>query len=168
MKQIPDFSDYFIDENGDVFSKSYHPIQNKNCELKKLKISKHKSGYLYVVLFKNGKRYFKKLHKIIAETFIPNHENHPFVRHLDDNKLNNSLENLAWGTHQDNMDDRKKNGNNVKGERNGRVKLTEEQVIQIRQKYISRKYTQKQLAKEYGVSQFAICNITNYKRWKHI
>ena len=37
MKQIEEFPDYYVTENGEVWSKKYHPIQNKNCELRKLK-----------------------------------------------------------------------------------------------------------------------------------
>ena len=113
MKQIEDFPDYFIDENGEVWS-------NKFNKWRKLKPGLTKKGYLQVVLCKDGKEYTKKMHRLIAETFIPNPKNLPHVRHLDDNPLNNSIQNLAWGTNQDNVDDRVKNEgylNQPKGEK---------------------------------------------------
>jgi len=59
-----------------------------------------------------GKRSNRKyLHRAIAEAFIPNPDNLPYVRHLDDDPQNNSVSNLAWGTQKDNMGDCIRNGN---------------------------------------------------------
>lgn len=52
-------------------------------------------GYLGVSL--NGRR--KKLHRLVAETFIPNPGNKPIVNHKDENKLNNKADNLEWCDH---------------------------------------------------------------------
>ena len=46
----------------------------------------------------------------MAEAFIPNPNNYPTVRHLDDDPTNNDLDNLAWGTQKDNMYDCMING----------------------------------------------------------
>ena len=57
-------------------------------------------GY-YMVAFKvDGKKYYKRIHRIIAETLIPNPNNLPQVNHKDGNKLNNSIENLEWCNNQ--------------------------------------------------------------------
>lgn len=53
-------------------------------------------GYLLVDLRKNGKRYTRKVHRIVADVFIPNPENLPQVNHKDENKKNNSVNNLEW------------------------------------------------------------------------
>lgn len=45
---------------------------------------------------KNGKRIHKRIHRLVAETFIPNPSNLPQVNHKDENKMNNSVENLEW------------------------------------------------------------------------
>ena len=53
-------------------------------------------GYLRVCLSKNGKSKMCRVHRLIAETFIPNPENKPTVDHIDRNKLNNFVGNLRW------------------------------------------------------------------------
>lgn len=68
-----------------------------------------KNGYLMVGLNKAGKCFFYYLHRIVAETFLANPEGYPVVRHLNDQKTDNVLENLAWGTHSDNREDAKRN-----------------------------------------------------------
>ena len=57
-------------------------------------------GYLLVVLYKNGKAKTKNVHRLVAQTFIPNTDRLPCVNHKDENKLNNRVENLEWCTHQ--------------------------------------------------------------------
>lgn len=55
-------------------------------------------GYLHVGLTNASGRKSVKLHRVIAQTFIPNPEHKPCVNHKDGNKLNNSIENLEWCT----------------------------------------------------------------------
>ena len=57
------------------------------------------SGYIeYHLKIDKGKTKIKKLHRIIAETFIPNPNNYPVVNHINGNKLDNRVENLEWCT----------------------------------------------------------------------
>ena len=58
--------------------------------------SEDKGGYLVVHLRKNGEDKTCKVHRLIAETFLPNPENKPTVDHIDRNKLNNFVGNLRW------------------------------------------------------------------------
>ena len=53
-------------------------------------------GYYQCNLYKEKKRYFKRVHKLVAETFIDNPNNLPQVNHIDGNKLNNNINNLEW------------------------------------------------------------------------
>ena len=55
-------------------------------------------GYLYVNLYKNGKKKAILVHRLVAMAFIPNFENKPMVNHKDENPLNNCVENLEWCT----------------------------------------------------------------------
>lgn len=60
------------------------------------------SGYMRVVLTINGKRVYKNIHRLIAEAFIPNPDNLPFINHINEEKTDNSIENLEWCTQEHN------------------------------------------------------------------
>ena len=63
---------------------------------KVLSLSKNANGYLKVVLSCNGKCKTIKVHRIVAEAFLPNPDNLPQVNHKDEDKTNNSVDNLEW------------------------------------------------------------------------
>ena len=104
-KPIKDYEDlYLISNYGEVYS-----IRNK----RELNLQISKDGYTKVVLWKNGKPYYTTAHRLVAETFIPNIKNKPFVLHkiAISNGGTNYVDNLYWGTQSDNMKDRVKDGN---------------------------------------------------------
>lgn len=88
LKRIRD-TDYFISTEGEVWS-------NKNGKFKILKLAKASAGYLTVNLSFPGqtKNYYP--HRLVAETFIPNPLKLERIRHKDQNRKNNSVENLEW------------------------------------------------------------------------
>ena len=57
-------------------------------------------GYMSVVLYKNGKRKPRLIHRLVAAAFIPNPDNLPIINHIDENKNNNRVDNLEWCTHE--------------------------------------------------------------------
>ena len=59
-------------------------------------------GYRGVTLFKDGKRYYYSVHRLVAEAFIPNPDNLPCVNHKDEDKTNNVVNNLEWCTYEQN------------------------------------------------------------------
>lgn len=64
-----------------------------------LKLVETKDGYLKVTLCSGDKRQDKRVNRLIAETFIPNPKNYPVVMHRDNDRKNNRVNNLEWGTY---------------------------------------------------------------------
>ena len=60
-------------------------------------------GYLEVVLSKNSKHKTYRIHRLVADTFIPNINNQPMVNHKDENKMNNQVSNLEWCDNKHNI-----------------------------------------------------------------
>lgn len=60
------------------------------------------NGYLEYQINKDGKRYCKMAHRLVAEAFIPNPENKPEVNHKDEDIINNKVDNLEWMTSKEN------------------------------------------------------------------
>jgi hypothetical protein len=87
------------------------------------------------------------------------------VRHTCDNRLCINPKHLIIGTHQQNVQDRVSRNRSAKGEKNGRAKLSSEQVKEIRQDNTTPKMV---LAKHYGVDPKLIRDIQNNRTWKHI
>lgn len=67
------------------------------------KIPGKSKGYLSASLYTNGIRETRKVHRLVAEAFIPNPDNKPQINHKDGNPLNNSVDNLEWATGSENM-----------------------------------------------------------------
>ena len=89
------FPDYAISTSGRLLSykrgdwRELHPyVSNK--------------GYKYVNLRRNGQTERYYVHRLVADTFIPNPENKRAVNHIDGDKLNNDVSNLEWVTYQEN------------------------------------------------------------------
>ena len=141
MKRYQD-TDYYVTETGEVFS-------GKQNKLKQLKPGNTR-GYLMVGLMIEGKkRIYKLIHRLVGETFIPNPENYPQINHIDGNKSNNHVTNLEWCTSSHNVRHSFQMGLSTipdnKGEKHGRSKLTEQQILEIRKLYSTKKYTQREL-----------------------
>lgn len=88
-------------------------VKNKNNTVKVIKGKQHKltvtkSGYVSTILYKNSEQKNYRVHRLVAEAFIPNPENLPQVNHIDENKENNCVDNLEWCTGSYNIKSRSK------------------------------------------------------------
>lgn len=83
---------YQVSNLGNVKSLNY----NRTGQEKILKAINHKCGYLRVTLYKNSKCVTYRLHRLVAQAFIPNPDNLPEVNHKDEDKSNNCVNNLEW------------------------------------------------------------------------
>lgn len=101
-KDIPGYEGlYKISNYGEVISINYNHTKKE----KKLIPQKNKTGYLRITIKGKG----KNIHRLVAETFIPNKENKPVVNHIDGNKTNNRVDNLEWNTVSENTNHAIKN-----------------------------------------------------------
>lgn len=94
---------YEISSYGRVKSLSYK-YKNGKVREEIIRVPSVTHGYEFLKLNKNGKSKNHKIHRLVAEAFIPNPENKPEVDHIDTNKRNNMVENLRWVTRQENCD----------------------------------------------------------------
>lgn len=145
-KPIPGYEGYYeISNLGNVRSTSYKGV-------KILKPSKTKKGYLNVLLCVNQVKVHKLVHRLVAEAFIDNPCGYTTVNHKDENKDNNTAENLEWLSIEDN--NRYSNTN----------MLTQEQVLQI-PKMVANGYSQMDIANTFKVSRRTIQFIFQGKHW---
>ena len=98
---IDGFPDYLVTSHGRVLSLHTYHGSNKIREIKP-RINKV-NGYLYVDLHNNGNKKTFKVHTLVANSFITNHENKKEINHIDEDKTNNLVSNLEWVSHNENI-----------------------------------------------------------------
>ena len=114
-RPIPGYEGHYsVSDQGRVRSEDREVIRSDGVKAtlkgRVLTPGTNSCGRLGVNLCKFGVSRSKLIHRLVAAAFLPNPENKPLVRHLDDNPHNNVVENLAWGTYSDNQNDRVRNG----------------------------------------------------------
>lgn len=146
---------YIVNENGDVYSL----ITNKYR-----KVGINKDGYRYLNIDIYGKKYTFILHQIIWVYFRgPVPEGYE-VDHIDNNKLNNSVDNLQLLTPEQNN---KKGGllNRGAGNKGFKAKLDEEKVRELRSLYDSKSMSLGGLAKKFGICRSHAERIGKREKW---
>ena len=88
MRQIKDCAGYYITEDGEVFTDRYGKLRQMKCNDNK--------GYRQITFNINKKRKYFKVHRLVAEAYIPNPLNLPQVNHINGVKDDNRVENLEW------------------------------------------------------------------------
>lgn len=107
-KDVPEYEGIYLASNlGNVKSLTRRVNTRGNGTKEQVgklltKVVRSTNKYLAVALYKNNKSKLISVHRIIALTFIENTENYPIVMHLDDNRVNNNVCNLRWGTWSEN------------------------------------------------------------------
>lgn len=179
---------YRITDEGRLFTQTKRkiPLVGKGMEFsgefkiiiepeREMSYSKNNRGYLSVVVRKKT----HMLHRLVAQAFIPNPKNKPFVNHIDGNKLNNRVDNLEWCTTAENNRHARETGLHVqsKGHKirykspatkqralanlKDKSKLTPDQVRYVRQVHVprSKDFSATALAEKFGTSVTAMSKI---------
>jgi predicted XRE-type DNA-binding protein len=89
-------------------------------------------------------------------------------RHFPDRNVeNNRIENISWGTPHQNVRDKKTHGTILAGESHHFSRLSEQEVVRIREEYSTGMFMQHELATEYGVTQTEVSHIVCGRSWKN-
>ena len=125
------------------------------------------TGYRQVRIRKDGKSWTLFVHKLVMTAFVGERPEGLQIRHLDGNKDNNALSNLAYGTAKENGQDKVRHGRTSKGEKNVKAKLDEldVQIIRVLHQHIG---NSAYIAKMYGLSKSTVCRIVNGMYWSHV
>ncbi len=159
-KDVTEYPDLFMVSNlGNVWSKRTNKI---------LKPTKTKSGYLTITTRiggRNGKCISKRIHRWVADAFIPNPDNKPFVNHKDGIKTNNVLGNLEWVTAKENAVHAVDLGliKGKRGDESPTAKLTLSEVEIIRK--LKGDYTQREIGLMFNVNKSTIGDIHRNISW---
>jgi hypothetical protein len=150
---------YYAKEDGTIINKQWN---------RELVHSVNELGYHRIHPRLKGKRMNLFVHRVVAECFIPNPDNKPFVLHKDNNPRNNHVSNLKWGTQSENIqqayDDKRIS---AKGENNGQSKLTDVDVKIIREARAIG-FQGRKIAMYYKMSESWIYQICRGERWGHL
>jgi hypothetical protein len=124
------------------------------------------TGYCFVS-FSMGSRCKKKtirVHKAVAETFIPNPHNYPQVNHIDGCKTNNKVENLEWVTNSQNVQHSLEIG--LRSEKYKIEELfTNEEILYIKENTIKndKEFSTRKMAKKFNTNHYVINKVLQYK-----
>lgn len=154
---------YEISNYGYVVSTNYRNTGKRH----KLK-SENNHDYRRVTLFINGKKYHKRIHRLVAEAFIPNPDNLPIVHHIDNNKSHNEVYNLEWTTDKGNFDYAYKDGLIKTGVNHPRHIYDEDQIHSVCELLEENSKTIKEISEITGVKIGIINNILFTNQWRSI
>lgn len=143
--------------------------RTKPEHIMKYRLAKN-TGYCLLKLVKNGVEKHVLVHRLVAETFIPNPNNLPEVNHIDGNKENNCVDNLEWCTEKENISHATENKLRViDGCNNWQAKMSPKDIAFIRNNYKPRdkEFGRKALSKRFGCNVSVISNILARKTYKN-
>ena len=168
-REVPGYPGYRVGSDGTVWSQ--HTVgggKTPNGEWLLKRPTRHnRSGYSYTGLYAKKKTRTTAVHRLIATVFLGPRPVGMQCRHLNGDQADNRVENLAWGTAQDNADDKAAHGTQVRGSKCGSAKLTESQIVEIKAR---RRAGQRLriIAAAFGVHNATISRICTGDQWAHV
>jgi hypothetical protein len=172
-KPIPSYPDYEASDQGRIRSTERIVPQitrwGKSVDRKhpaRILKPQDKKGYEQVAICLGGKKAWRHVHSLVAETFIgPRPAGHA-VCHNNGVRTDNRVSNLRYATYLDNSADMASHGTRLKGEAVAAAKLSEADVRQIRSLVGSQ--SQQSIADKFGVHQTAVSRIVRGQTWSHL
>lgn len=169
-KTIPGFDGcYRVGDDGSVWTckvpvgyRRWGPSENwrRLCPM-------DKAGYLWVALSHSGKINNRSVASLVLEAFIgPRPDGYEACHFPDHSPSNNCLNNLRWGTKQENMADQDRLGHRRRDADHHCTKVTEEQIVAIRIA-VARGERQRDVAKRFGVTPVCVNNAVTGRTWKN-
>lgn len=131
------------------------------------KLSVDSVGYNRLHLSNKNKQRVVAAHRAVWEAFYGRIPPNLMINHKNGNKLDNRIENLELVTNRQNIEHYKQNLLTYRGEKVSSAKLTEKQVLNIRERYkngVSPTF----LAREFNLSRSTVTRILNRTNWRHI
>lgn len=122
-------------------------------------------GYIRVRLHQDGVGKMFRIHRLVALAFVGNPGNYPEINHKDGIKSNNTSSNLEWCNRSHNVQHAFDTG--LKKPSRGNVRVSEEQVLEIRKLY-REGHAQRSLARKFGIGKTTVAHIVNYDYWRHL
>lgn len=160
---VPSFEDcYEVSDLGRVRSVLRTDPRGRHVLGRVLKAAPGHHGYSVIVLWANGKPRYSRVHWAVLTAFVGPCPPGLQCRHLDGDPSNNRIDNLEWGTPQQNQLDRADHGTSNRGTRNGSSKLTEDDVRAIR----AATGSQTEIADRFGVTPSCVGLIRRRIRWR--
>lgn len=177
-KPVEGYIDGFYDGLYEVsnFGRFKQLPRRLNCRggsrmtVEKIVYGSNSNGYRTISFKKDRISFQIDIHILVAKAFIPNPENKYSVNHKDANRSNNHVDNLEWATQKEQLEHAKKLGllKITKGESRSTHKLTESQVVEMRELYENTKTSYRKLGKRYNISGTTVRYIISRKKWKHV
>lgn len=162
---------YQVSDQGRVKSLARTvPHRNSSIQIQEkiLEPGLSSDGRHSVTLYRDGVKSTKFIHQLTLKAFVGPCPEGMEVCHQNGDHVDNRLSNLRYDTAKNNQQDRIGHGTDNHGARNGRSKLTEQAILEIRDKYATGMFSQRELGNEYGVSQAHIGYVVNKKSWAHV
>jgi DNA-binding transcriptional regulator YiaG len=158
LKVLENYPEYAVTPVGEVVSLVFRGRNTVRPQHRILTPVEGHNGYKTVCIVSNGKKYVRRVHRLVMEAF--HRPSHLEVNHINGIKSDNSLENLEYVTHQQNVAHAVKTGlTNHKGQLNPSSKLSDSQTLEIKQLLENSRTSQKDLASRFGISQQTINRI---------
>ena len=182
MNHIEEFPGYAVSPDGTVYSLNY---RGKADNVQPIRTTWITGGYRSVSMQKNKKQYNRLVHRLVAQAFIQNPEGKKEVNHKDGDKENNSVENLEWMTPQENIKHARETGLRVVTEKEREAwrkinrekidtrnmharKLSDDRVIEVRERYKAGGISYRGLCKEFGLAFSTVQGILNGKLYREV